>query len=112
METGEKQIMRSHPVFVLAFAFLAGCTMRGVDTTMVPQLYANGEIIYVYSDLANFAIPDQDPSAEKSRLKDLDDWMVDSGLCKNGYEVIKRQSVAVRAWAQGKRVYYFIKCKG
>lgn len=95
----------------MAFGVLAGCTMRGVDTTMVPQLYSNGEIVYVYSDLANFAIPDQDPSAEKNRLKDLDDWMVDSGLCQNGYEVIKRQSVAVRAWAQGKRVYYFIKCK-
>ena len=97
---------------LIALSVLAGCTMRGVDTTMVPQLYANGEIIYVYSDLANFAIPDKDPAAEKSRLKDLDDWMIDSGLCPNGYEILKRQSVAVRAWAQGKRVYYFIKCKG
>lgn len=103
--------MKTYVTFCLIFSFLTGCTVRGFDTTMVPQLYANGEIVYVYSDIANFSLPDQDPLAEKSRLKDLDDWMVDSGLCPNGYELLKRQSVAVRAWAQGKRVYYFIKCK-
>lgn len=95
---------------LLVIAALTGCTMRGVDTTMVPQLYANGEIIYIYSDLANFAIPDKDPEAEKSRLNDLDDWMVDSRLCPNGYEIVQRKAIAVRAWSQGRRVYYFIKC--
>ena len=104
--------MKLYAGFLLILAVLTGCTMRGVDTTMVPQLYSNGEVIYVYSDLANFAIPDQDPSAEKGRLNDLDEWMTDTGLCENGYEVFKRQAVAVRAWSQGKRVYYFIKCKG
>jgi hypothetical protein len=98
-------------LFFIIFATLVGCTMRGVDTTMTPQIFADGQIVYIYSDLANFAQPDQDPEAEKLRLRDLDDWMVDVKLCPNGYEIIKRQAVPTRAWSQGRKVYYFIRCK-
>ncbi len=97
-------------LFIALFA-ISGCTVRGVDTTLRPQLMSDGQVVYVYSDLANFALPDQDAEAEKLRVRDLNDWVNDSGICPSGYDVIKRQPVAVRAWAQGKRVYYFIKCR-
>lgn len=90
---------------------LFGCTMRNSGMTLEPQLYTDGQIVYVYSDLANFAQPDQDAAAEKNRLQDLHDWVVDAAICPNGYEIIKRQPVATRVWAQAKKVYYFIKCK-
>lgn len=103
--------MNTAALLALVVICLTGCTIRGVDTTLAPQLLSDGQVVYVYSDLANFAQPDQDAEAEKLRLRDLNDWVKDSGICPNGHEVIKRQPVAVRAWAQGKRVYYFIKCK-
>lgn len=96
---------------LMSFA-LIGCSVRGVDTTLVPQLYENGQLVYVYSDLANFAQPDADQDAEKNRLRDLTDWVTDAAICPSGYEILQRKAIAVRAWSQGRRVYYFIKCKG
>lgn len=90
---------------------VSGCTVRGVDTKLTPQLYGNGEIVYIYSDLANISQPDQDPEAEKNRLKDLDDWVADADICQNGYEIVKRKAIATRTWSQGKKVYYLIRCK-
>jgi len=90
---------------------LSGCTVRNVDTKIAPQLYANGEVVYMYSDLANFAQPHNDKDAEANRLKDMKDWMVDAALCPRGYEIIKRQVILNRANSEGGKVYYFIKCK-
>jgi len=104
--------MRRLALLAISILVITGCTMRGVDTTLTPQLLSDGQVVYVYSDLANFAQPDQDPEAEKLRLRDLDEWIVDIKLCPNGYEIIKRQAVPVRAWSQGRKVYYFIRCKG
>lgn len=103
--------MKHLALFAIVILAMTGCTMRGVDTTLTPQLLSDGQVVYVYSDLANFAQPDQDAEAEKLRLRDLNDWVKDSGVCQNGYEVIKRQPVAVRAGWQGKKIYYFIKCR-
>lgn len=94
----------------LLITMVFGCTIRGVDTTMTPQLYSNGEVVYVYSDLANFTQPDQDPEAEKNRLRSLSEWVSDSGICPNGFSVLKRQPISVLSWSQGKKIYYFIKC--
>lgn len=68
-------------LFVAFFAF--GCTTRAVDTKLTPQLMENGEILYVYQDLANFARPDDDADAEKIRVKELKDWLSDAELCGN-----------------------------
>lgn len=103
--------MKLAAFFALALFAMSGCTMRGVDTTLTPQLLSDGQVVYVYSDLANFAQPDQDADAEKLRMRDLNDWVNDSGICHSGYEVIKRQPIAIRAGWQGKKVYYFIRCK-
>lgn len=104
--------MRKPLLLAAAISILiGGCTVRGVDTSLVPAIYSNGDLVYVYSDLANFAQPDQDPQAEKLRLKDLDEWVVDANLCTRGYDIIKRQAIPVRTWSQGRKVYYFIKCK-
>lgn len=97
---------------LLVIGGISGCTVRGVDTTLVPQLYTNGEVIYIYSDLANVYQPDADQAAEKNRLRDLNDWIADAAICPSGYEILKRQTVGMRTWSQGKKVYYFIKCKG
>jgi len=78
---------------------------------MTPQLYANGDVVYMYSDLANFAQPHNDKEAEANRLKDLNEWVLDAALCPSGYEVIKRQVILNRANSEGGKVYYFIKCK-
>ena len=65
-------------------AALIGCSVRGVDTTLVPQLYENGQLVYVYSDLANFAQPDADQDAEKNSLRDMADWVADAAICPSG----------------------------
>lgn len=96
---------------IVSVAALTGCTTRGIDTTLTPQIYGNGEIIYVYSDHANVYQPDADADAEKLRLRDLQAWMSDSKACVKGYEIIKRESIALRAWSDNRKVYYFIKCK-
>lgn len=96
----------------LVFSALFGCTVRGIDTTLVPQLYSNGEVIYIYSDHANVYQPDTDAAAENLRIKDMKAWMTDSKVCPEGYEIIKRESIASRAWSDNRKVYYFIKCKG
>lgn len=85
--------------------------MRGVDTTLVPQMSTNGDLIYVYSDISGLSFPETG-EGEKNRLRDLDSWIKDAGLCPNGYEILKRQSIAIRTWSSAKKVYYFIKCKG
>ncbi len=103
--------MKPVVLFAISMLAMAGCTMRGLDTTLTPQLLADGQVVYVYSDLANFAQPDQDAEAEKLRVRDLNDWVNDSGICPSGYEVIKRLPISVRANWQAKKVYYFIKCK-
>lgn len=90
---------------------LSGCTVRGVDTKLTPQIYSDGRVIYIYSDLANFAQPDTDPDAEKNRLRDLHDWVMDAAICESGYEIIKRQAISYGSGSKGKRIYYFIKCK-
>lgn len=103
--------MKRAALLVFGLFMMSGCTVRGVDTSLTPQLLADGQVVYVYSDLANFAQPDQDADAENLRMRDLHDWVNDSGVCPKGYEVIKRQPIAIRAGWQGKKVYYFIKCR-
>ena len=103
-------ILKVVTVFVF-MAFLSGCTARVIDTKLTPQLMENGQIVYMYADLANFAQPDNDPSAEKNRIRDLTEWVTEAELCQNGFEIIKRQPIVTRSWANAKRIYYFIKCK-
>ncbi len=104
--------MKKRTVFICLSMFtLAGCTARVVDTKLTPQLYANGEVIYMYSDLANIFQPHSDKDAEANRLRDLNDWVIDAALCTNGHEIIKRQVVMSRANSEAGKVYYFIKCK-
>lgn len=93
--------------------FIFGCATRTTETgiTLRPQLLANNELIYVFSHPTNFAQRDDDKSAEETRLSDLNDWVSDSGICRNGYEIIKRQVVLSRASVKAGSVYYFIKCK-
>lgn len=90
---------------------LIGCTARTTDTKLTPQLYENGELIYMYSDLANIFQPHNDKDAEANRLRDLNDWMVDAALCPSGHEIIRRQVVMQRVNSEAGKVYYFIKCK-
>lgn len=103
--------MRTASLLIVLIAALSGCTVRGFDTKLTPQLMENGELVYMYADLANAFIKENDPEAEKSRLKDLSDWMDDAQLCPKGYDVVKRQAIGVRYNSQGRRIYYFIKCK-
>lgn len=105
-----KAINRFSPVLSV-FVLLSACTARVVDTKLTPQLMENGQIVFMYADLANFAQPDNDPSAENNRLRDLTDWANEAELCPNGFEIIKRQPIVTRSWANAKRIYYFIKCK-
>lgn len=96
---------------IVVIALMSGCTLRNSGMTLEPQLYGNGDLVYVFSDLANFVHPDEDSESEKYRLRDMESWVSDSSICPNEYEVIKRQAVAVRTWSQGKKIYYFLKCK-
>jgi hypothetical protein len=101
----------THICAMAALLAVTGCTVRNVDTKMTPQLYANGEVVFMYSDIANFAQPHNDKDAEANRLRDLNDWVVDTAICPKGYDIVKRQVVLNRANSEGGKVYYFIKCK-
>lgn len=103
--------MRYPALLFALFIAISGCTVRNSTTKLTPQLTSSGDLVYMYSDIASFAQPDLDESAESNRLRDLNDWVLDANLCKNGYEIIKRKAISIRSALGSKNIYYFIRCK-
>lgn len=104
--------MKTKTFLWIAIAILlTACTVRGIDTSLIPILQSNGEIIYRYGDIAGLSLQDGDKDAEDKRLRDMNDWVVESGICSNGYTVLRRQAILLRQGSPGKKIYYFIKCK-
>jgi hypothetical protein len=100
-----------YALILIAAAIASGCTARVIDNKLTPQLMSNGDVVYVYSNLAGPFQKESDKDAEATRLLDLKEWMTDANLCPAGYEIAKRQVIANFANTESKRIYYFVRCK-
>lgn len=98
-------------ILIPAIVLTTGCTARVVDNKLTPQLLSNGEVVYMYSNLAGPLQKESDKDAEATRLADLKEWMQDANICPSGYDVAKRVVVANYANSESKRIYYFARCK-
>lgn len=101
---------KSAIVFSVFSVAITACSPRVFNLSLEPQMLQNGEVIYRYSDVSGPMRPD-DTETENKRVRYMNEWMTNSGNCKNGFDVVNRISVSTNTTVEAHRVFYFIKCK-
>lgn len=96
---------------LLAFiGAITACSPRIFNVSLEPQALQTGELVYRYSDVAGPLRPD-DAETEQKRVAYMNEWVANAGICKNGFEVFKRVSITTNTSIDGKRIFYFLRCK-
>lgn len=85
---------------------LAGCAT--IDRGVVSDFRPTGPTTFVYRAQAGaLDYPAGSPAAEQVRMDWLRTWLTDNAMCPGGYEITKRQEVAI---GFGARIHYTGRC--
>lgn len=106
-------MMRPLAICFVASFLLFGCMsiQRHGMTTYDQYIDDTGTRMFKFMAMSTVFYPTDSSDAESTRMKLLDEWLLDNNYCQNGFEIVNKKLISRSSDPNAKNITYFGKCK-